>query len=209
MAEVEAVPASSVLLLRDDPLRVLMMHRHEKSSFVPNMWVFPGGAVEEHDRRETRLDTMRAAGARETFEETGIWLGDERRSFDRSSTLDTLMREAPLHFERLVWTSHWITPAGIPMRFDTWFFLVQVVADTIDALQNREAVEMIWIEPAEALARHKRDEMPMVFPTIKNLEAISPFSSAAAVIDSRRGADIRPIQPRMIVEGGRKKIVLP
>src|SRR4029077_15220855 len=47
--EVVPIPAASVLLLRDDPLEVLMIRRHERSSFVPNAWVFPGGAVDEAD----------------------------------------------------------------------------------------------------------------------------------------------------------------
>jgi 8-oxo-dGTP pyrophosphatase MutT (NUDIX family) len=209
MAEVEAVPASSVLLLRDDPLRVLMMQRHEKSAFVPGMWVFPGGAVEDADRGATPIDTMRIAGARETFEETGIWLGNETTSFPRESSVATLMSAAPLDMSRLVWTSHWITPFGIPMRFDTWFFLVAVSKKIVEAIPNREAIEMRWIEPREALERNRRGEMPMVFPTIKNLEAIESFQSAESLITSRRGADIKPLQPRMVSEGGRKKIVMP
>ena len=209
MAEVEAIPASSVLLLRDSPLRVLMMHRHEKSAFVPGMWVFPGGAVEETDHRETTLDTMRVAGARETFEETGIWLGDETRLFRRDATLEELMHQAPLDWTRLVWTSHWITPIGIPMRFDTWFFLIAVRDAVIDAVPNRESLEMRWIEPREALRLHSSNEKPMVFPTVKNLEAIEAFDSAAELIASRHGATIEPVQPRLVIDGGRKKIVLP
>jgi 8-oxo-dGTP pyrophosphatase MutT (NUDIX family) len=209
MAEVEAVPASSVILLRNGPLRVLMMHRHEKSAFVPGMWVFPGGAVEEGDRRPTPIDTMRTAGARETFEETGIWLGDETKSFPRESSFASLMSTAPLDMNRLVWTSHWITPLGIPIRFDTWFFLIAVSEKVVEAIPNREAMEMRWIAPREALERNRRDEMPMVFPTIKNLEAIESFGSAEDLIASRRESDIKPVQPRMVSEGGRKKIVMP
>ena len=186
-----------------------MMHRHEKSAFVPGMWVFPGGAVEETDHRKTALDTMRVAGARETFEETGIWLGDETRLLRRNATLDELMDEAPMDWARLVWTSHWITPIGIPMRFDTWFFLIAVRDAVIDAVPNRESMEIRWIEPREALRLHRSQEMPMVFPTVKNLEAIEAFDSAAELIASRHGATIEPVQPRLVIDGGRKKIVLP
>jgi 8-oxo-dGTP pyrophosphatase MutT (NUDIX family) len=173
------------------------------------MWVFPGGAVEEGDRRPTPIDTMRTAGARETFEETGIWLGDETKSFPRESSFASLMSTAPLDMNRLVWTSHWITPLGIPIRFDTWFFLIAVSEKVVEAIPNREAMEMRWIAPREALERNRRDEMPMVFPTIKNLEAIESFGSAEDLIASRRESDIKPVQPRMVSEGGRKKIVMP
>jgi len=75
MAEVAAVPAASVLVLRDGPLEVLMMRRRADASFVPNAWVFPGGAVDEEDRAlgdGSELSTMRIAAARELFEETGV-----------------------------------------------------------------------------------------------------------------------------------------
>ena len=39
------LPAASVIVLRDSPLEVLLLRRNEKSSFVPNAWVFPGGVV--------------------------------------------------------------------------------------------------------------------------------------------------------------------
>ncbi len=46
------IPAASVIVLRDAPLEVLMLRRSEKSSFVPNAWVFPGGAIEAGESAE-------------------------------------------------------------------------------------------------------------------------------------------------------------
>lgn len=209
---VTPVPAASVILLRDAPLSVLMMRRHEKSTFVPGMWVFPGGAVEDCDRAMSdgsELDTMRLAAARETFEETGIWVGDETRSFAAGRTIEDLQREAPLDRDRLIWTSHWITPVEVPMRFDTWFFLMKVREDVIDPVDSHESDAMSWIEPRKAIARHEAGTFPLVFPTLKNLEAIADHASAEELIASRRGITIAPVMPRMIVENGRKKIVLP
>ncbi len=42
-----------------------------------------------------------------------------------------LVAEAPLDLAKLVWTSRWITPAGIPKRFDTYFFLAAVSRDAV------------------------------------------------------------------------------
>ena len=95
------------------------------------------------------------------------------------------------------------------MRFDTWFFLIAVGDDVIDAAPNRESIEMRWIEPRAALREHQAGAMPMVFPTLRNLEAIESFQSSDALIASRKGVDIRPVQPLLVSEGGRKKIVLP
>jgi 8-oxo-dGTP pyrophosphatase MutT (NUDIX family) len=170
---VEPVAAASVILLRDQPLEVLMILRHEKSSFVPSAWVFPGGAVDPEDGEAGTIEAARAAAIREVFEETAIRLDGE-----------------------LVPTSRWITPAGLPKRFDTWFFLASVPRDLAVTLQEEEAVDSIWIAPKDALER--RREFTMVFPTIKNLEAIAGATSVEALLASRRGADIRPIEPVLV-----------
>jgi 8-oxo-dGTP pyrophosphatase MutT (NUDIX family) len=203
------IPAASVLLLRDAPLEVLMMLRHESSSFVPDAWVFPGGAVEDDDRalaQHEELNTMRYAAARELFEESGIWLGRPLRGVEAKraallageTTFRDLLAEAPLDLEKLVWTSRWITPKGIPKRFDTYFFLATCGRDAVATVQESEAADIIWIPPGEAIERHLRREMKLVFPTLKNLEAIAGFGSAAELIDSRRDASIEAVEPVLI-----------
>ena len=191
MAEVEAIPAASVLLLRDDPMEVLMVLRPEKSSFAPDVWAFPGGGVEEED--EVRgdgilLNTMRWAAARELNEETSIEIAD---------------------LERFVWTSRWITPAGLPKRFDTYFFLACTDRSAIAKPQNGEIADVTWISPAEAIERHLRNDFPLVFPTLKNLEAIVGFRSSGELMESRRRAEIPTTQPIMVIENGKRKFVLP
>lgn len=222
MAEVTAVPAASVLLVRDgtpspeaSPYEVLMLHRHEQASFVPGVWVFPGGAVDDLDRevaRErfggTHLAAMRTAAARELFEETGVWLGGplenaeqkRRRLLAGNLGIRALLEECPVDIDALVWTSHWITPVGIPKRFDTYFFLAAAPPDSQVTLLNEEAVDARWVTPEEALR-----ELKMVFPTIRNLEAVRGFTNASELIASRRGQEIPVIQP-IIVDG---KIRLP
>lgn len=206
MAEVAAIPAATVIVLRDAPLELLMIRRRADASFVPDAWVFPGGAVEPEDAREIQLDTMRIAAARELFEEAGIWLGapladaeTKRRALLAGElTFRQLLDEAPLDLGTLTWTSHWITPFGVPKRFDTWFFLARVERDAVATAQLSEAVDVLWISPEEAIARAK--ELKLVFPTIRNLEALRGFATADELIASRIGADIQPVQP-LIVDG--------
>lgn len=205
------LPAASAIVLRDGPLELLMLRRHQGASFMPNAWVFPGGIAEQLDRELGHGDTlaaMRIAAVRETFEETGVWLGapledaeDKRRRL-LAGDLDMrqLLAEAPVDLERLVWTSRWITPAGVPKRFDTYFFLAKVARDVVASAEQQEAVDVVWIDPAEALAKHAAGEMQMVFPTLRNLEALTGFDTADALMDSRRGATIEPIEP-VLVDG--------
>jgi 8-oxo-dGTP pyrophosphatase MutT (NUDIX family) len=210
LAEVTPLPAASVIVLRDAPpaFEVLMIRRHASASFVPNAWVFPGGVVDQLDREIARergdgslLGRMRVAAARELFEETGIWLGaplegadgKRRRVLAGNLGFRQLLDESPVDLEKLVWTSHWITPAGVPKRFDTYFFLVKVGADAVATVEHVEAVEAVWITPDAAL-----ESLNMVFPTIRNLEALRGFDSADALIASRRGAVIQPVEPVLV-----------
>jgi len=183
--EISPIPAASVLILRD-PLEVLMILRHEKSSFVPGAWVFPGGAVDAADGAAGSQDALRRAALREVLEETGVSLESD-----------------------LVLTSRWITPKGMPKRFDTWFYLASAPSDLVITLEQKEAVEFRWVTPAEALKRQTSGEFPMVFPTIRNLEALLPFRSATEAIDARRNAVIEPVEPVLVIEDGRKRIRLP
>jgi len=214
-ADVPPIPAASVILLRDAPLEVLMIRRHSKSTFVPDAWVFPGGVVDPTDKDlgdGTDLGTMRVTAARELFEESGIWLGaklsdaeEKRRALLAGEmTFASLVSEAPLDLSGLVWTSRWITPVGVPRRFDTYFFLAIAGRDAVASAENVEAVEVMWIAPSEAI-----EKLQIVFPTLKNLEAIAGFTSAEELLASRRGAEIATTRPVLVVEGGKKKIILP
>jgi 8-oxo-dGTP pyrophosphatase MutT (NUDIX family) len=79
------VPAATVLLLRDHPaFEVLMICRHERSSFAGGALVFPGGRVDpgDHDAAwadyadglspEPRMAASQIAAIREAYEETGV-----------------------------------------------------------------------------------------------------------------------------------------
>ena len=99
---VPAVPAASVVVLRDTPngVETLLLERPKTATFAPGALVFPGGKVNPDDsdiaavatRETTRvawqhrlhLDTPDAAGAflaaavRETYEETGVLLACDK-----------------------------------------------------------------------------------------------------------------------------------
>ncbi len=218
--DVAVIPAASVLVLRDRPFEVLMIRRHKRSSFVPDVWVFPGGAVDPSDAaigNRSELATMRAAAARELFEETGIWPGAPLAQSDaqRKALLEgtvafaSLVAQAPIDFDRFVWNSRWITPVGVPKRFDTYFFLTEVGRDVVATPENEEAVEVTWISPQDALRLEAEGAFPMVFPTIKHLEAITAFDSVPILLDSRRGVDVPTTRPILEDDHGRKRIVLP
>jgi 8-oxo-dGTP pyrophosphatase MutT (NUDIX family) len=224
--EVPAVPAATTIVLRGDPFEVLMMRRHLKSTFVPGAWVFPGGVLEKEDVEvgrdlfgEDAIEEhgLRLCAVRELFEESGIWIGSQlpdaadlrRRLLASAATVRDLADVSKPRLDDLVLTARWITPIGVPKRFDTWFFLVMAKHDEVATPEMSEGTEILWIRPDEALVRHRTGELTMVFPTLKNLEAIASFSSAETLIASRRATEVRVTRPILVVDGDRKRIILP
>ena len=48
-----------------------------------------------------------------------------------------------------------------------------------------------------------------MFPTIKHLEQLTGFRSAAEALAAARRRDVVPVQPRVLVEGDSARVVLP
>lgn len=112
--------------------------------------------------------------------------------------------------DRVHYFSHWITPVGPPRRYDTRFFVAAAPPEQEPLHDDRETIASLWVKPLDALARHRRGELEMIFPTIRNLEAIGRFDrsddllAAAAAI-----TDIPAILPRIVDDEGGMRIVLP
>ncbi|MGJ8604537.1 MAG: NUDIX hydrolase [Marivita sp.] len=165
--------AATVIVLRDRDHRpsVLMGQRGAKAAFMPNKFVFPGGAVDVEDATvpfaaplsavctsrlidDSPLDraaALAAAAIRELWEETGQILGqpgvwdappDNWRDFAAHGHLPNA---APLQF-----VFRAITPPGRPRRFDARFFLLdadELASDPDDfSAASDELVHLQWIE---------------------------------------------------------------
>ncbi len=184
-------PAATVILLRrggkhsDRGLEVCMVRRNPEARFMPGVWVFPGGAVDEADGAGE--PGFRACAVRELREEAGIEV------------------DAP----ELVAYSRWITPRVVPIRFDTHFYLALAPAHSPPTPDGAETVEAGWFSPADALDAHGRDEMALVFPTIKHLESLLPHANAAEALEAARRREVRPVEPRVVGEGKDQRIELP
>jgi 8-oxo-dGTP pyrophosphatase MutT (NUDIX family) len=180
--------AATVIVLRGgaDALEVLLVRRTPQARFMGGVWVFPGGAV---DAGEGEGDTAhRIAAVRELQEEAGIVLDDPGS---------------------LVKFSRWITPAEVVVRYDTHFFLAALPPGQEASIDGSEIVDQGWFAPADALAANERGDIGLVFPTIKHLEQLAEFASADALLRHARGREVGPVQPRVVTEGGRGRIILP
>ncbi len=167
------------------------------------------------------------AAIRETFEEAGILLAyrdpphliafDEEQQMrfakyrgqvqeDHFSFSAIIQKEGlKLATERLFYFAHWITPEVAPVRFDTRFF-VAVAPPNQEALHDAsETTAHRWITPREVLDEHKREGLPVPFPTLSNIETLAQFSSVDEVIASTRDGEVPTVQPIVVIEDGIKK----
>jgi 8-oxo-dGTP pyrophosphatase MutT (NUDIX family) len=164
----EAVPAATVVLLRDAPgagLETLMVRRSSKLEFAGGMWVFPGGRVDPGDvpPDDDVIEAARRAAVREAREEADL-------------VVDA---------DALVPFAHWVPPPVTAKRFATWFFLGPAPegAVTVDMGEIRDHR---WISPADAIARRDAEEIELAPPTWVTLHRLAAYEDvAAAVADAR------------------------
>lgn len=125
--------AAALILWRDTPAgpEMLMGRRHAKSRFMPNVLVFPGGAVDRADHYAKPLTplseatraalklkatpslahALAVAAVRELYEETGLTLG-ERRGAGIAADLGCIE-----------YLCRAVTPASSPIRFNARFLV--------------------------------------------------------------------------------------
>jgi 8-oxo-dGTP pyrophosphatase MutT (NUDIX family) len=181
-----------VVLLRrggkhgDRELEVLLLKRSAEAKFMPNVWVFPGGAVDAADGAGEA--GYRACALRELTEEAAIELAAD---------------------EELVLFSRWITPAVISTRFDAWFFLALAPAHTPPQPDGIETTEAAWFEPAAALAAQAEGELVLAFPTISQLQALREFRTSEEALSAHRDRPVEPILPVVLGDRENHRVVMP
>ena len=169
--------AASLVLTRHSSggLEVLMGRRPVKSSFAPDVFVFPGGKLDPADRttkaaRPLPADSVRRSGAspalaealaaaalRETAEETGLILPADHGAL-------TLMARA-------------ITPTVSPIRFHARFFLADWDAAHGQHADSHELTDLAFRPLAETAKLPLMDVTEAVLEGVAGLEtgALQPF----------------------------------
>jgi len=175
--------------------------------------------------------SFRIAAIRETFEESGILLArpkgskalvDPKRAGeieaahradlnDRKTTfLQVLTGNGMLlALDELVPYAHWITPEGMPKRFDTWFFLAAAPPNQLGAHDGKEATDSIWVSPREALDGGETGRFKLPFPTTRNLIKLGKQGSVKAALDDCQGRSIVTVMPVMTRLNGGRQLRIP
>jgi 8-oxo-dGTP pyrophosphatase MutT (NUDIX family) len=145
--------------------RLLMGRRRHDQVFLPSKYVFPGGAVERADRFAPCADALRPseaaklviamrgvpspsraralalAAARETFEETGLLIGERGSSAcgpSQGAWSRFLAQGVVPKIGAMTYFARAITPPGRPRRYDTRFFCLDAsaIAHRIEAVDG-------------------------------------------------------------------------
>jgi 8-oxo-dGTP pyrophosphatase MutT (NUDIX family) len=182
---VDAVPAATVVLLRDGEtgLEVLLGRRSSKLAFHGGAWVFPGGRIDPEDYADDPTDVVGAArrgAVREAMEEAGVEVDPDA----------------------LVHLSNWTTPDISPKRFATWFFVGPVAGGTAVA-DGAETDKLQWFRPQEALDARARGEIELAPPQWITLRWLLDHGSVTEAMAAATLGEAIDFTPRFhFIEGG-------
>jgi len=220
--------AATVLVTRDaaEGLEVYLVRRHAKASWLGDVHVFPGGAVDDEDRAAAARSPLHGSAgdvdpafvitaARESFEESGLLFADRPIEPEPLSAARRALLEGELTFAQILerfdarvdasqlrFFSRWITPAGVePRRFDARFFVARVPRDQIAEADALEVMDGRWLRPVAALAAYERGEIGMIFPTVKHLERIAPYRTVDELLVFAAAKRIATVQPDVTEHG--------
>jgi 8-oxo-dGTP pyrophosphatase MutT (NUDIX family) len=170
--------ATLILVRRDQKLpRILMGKRAAGHKFMPNKFVFPGGKVDAGDSRlqpphdlhpavlkrlrescsESRARALAMAAIRETYEETGLVLGEPDTPTLKTRSphwRDFLQYDINPRLDTLHFVARAITPPYRNRRFDARFFMGE--ADLIQGDVHEkpegsgELLELHWVTLKDA-----------------------------------------------------------
>ena len=172
----------------------------------------------------------RAAAIRELFEEANVLLAHRegavlavneemvarfanyRQAFnERKGSLVEMARaeHLVLAMNSLAYFAHWITPEGMPKRFDTHFFLASAPAQQEAIYDNLETSDGVWIRPKDAIERSQQGTFPIAFPTFHQLRDLSAFRTVQDAIQATATRYVPTHIPMLTIQNGVAHVSLP
>jgi glyoxylase-like metal-dependent hydrolase (beta-lactamase superfamily II)/8-oxo-dGTP pyrophosphatase MutT (NUDIX family) len=164
------------------------------------------------------------AAVRECFEEVGLLFADpaDGAALERAhqhwrgplqrgeQPIAVLYEQLGLQIQLQGWQyfSHWLTPPGLPKRFDTRFFVARAPAGQTAVPDLGEAVELMWLTPTEALDAQRG--LTLLPVTRRTLQVLARFVAVQDALDFARGqAEVPLTMPRRAAAARGPRVVLP
>lgn len=223
----EAIPAATLIVVRERSAgapELLMVERAGGMAFAAGAWVFPGGRIDEADRRlgkDIGIDPAAVAAIRETVEETAVPVGitptpdsAAARALQDALVADKPLADllGPLQIDAATLTpfARWVPKFHAVRRFDTLFFVALCPeGDWRPRHIEGECSAAEWLTAAEVLERDKRGEARLIFPTRRNLERLAQHSSFEAIRADALAHPIEPVTPWVEEQDGERFITIP
>ena len=128
-----------------------------------------------------------SAGGPVNFDETGVAqrFSVHRDSLNRRETSFSEICRAEhltLPVNQLTYFSRWLTPEGMPKRFDTCFFICPMPVNQVPLHDGYETVSGLWVTPENALTQGNSGKIKLVPATIKTLETLSGYESVDGLV---------------------------
>ncbi|HEX6741880.1 MAG TPA: NUDIX hydrolase [Sphingomicrobium sp.] len=225
----DAIPAATLIVVRDRPglpPELLMVERAEGMAFAAGALVFPGGRIDEADRRlAARLgaDAAVIAAIRETIEETAVPAGfaapprsehclEIQSALAAGEDFAHILDQAgaELDLAALTLFARWVPKFHAVRRFDTLFFVARCPAGQWQpSVIQGECAGAHWLPAAEVIERDRRGEARLIFPTRRNLERLAQHASFNEVRADALSHPIEPVTPWVEERGGEKFITIP
>jgi 8-oxo-dGTP pyrophosphatase MutT (NUDIX family) len=157
----------------------LLVRRNSALRFYGGYWVFPGGAIDEADGTPIETASLRA-GCRELREEAGL----------------------ELSARELVYWARWITPSGLPRRFDTRFFVARQPHGQSARVVDGEVTAVTWLPIASWSGLSEAGAFPVPLATqfvLRELaEALYEHRSLATLLAAADTRQVVPVLPKMV-----------
>jgi 8-oxo-dGTP pyrophosphatase MutT (NUDIX family) len=224
----EAIPAATLIVVRDraGPPELLMVERSEGMAFAAGALVFPGGRIDEADRKlgeRLSVDPHAIAAVRETIEETAIPAGlaspprpehclEIQAALIADQDFAHVLEQSGAELDAAALTpfARWVPKFHAVRRFDTMFYVALCPpGDWRPSVIEGECAGAHWLSAREALDREQRGEARLIFPTRRNLERLAQHNSFEEIRADALAHPIEPVTPWVEERDGEKFVTIP
>jgi len=223
----EAIPAATLIVVRDrpgGPPELLMVERAGGMAFAAGAWVFPGGRIDDADRRlgeASGIEPAAVAAIRETIEETAVPVGvaptpdrttarELQDALVEDRPLADLLGDLELDAGALTPFARWVPKFHAVRRFDTMFFVARCPdGEWEPRVIEGECATAAWLTAADLLDRDRRGAARLIFPTRRNLERLARHSSFDEIRADALAHPIDPVTPWVEERDGERFITIP
>lgn len=225
----EAIPAATLIVVResrDSAPELLMVERAQGMAFAAGALVFPGGRIDEADRRlaaELGIEAAAVAAVRETIEETAIPVGlspqppeaitiELQRALVADEPFSKLLTKHELQIDKEALTpfARWVPKFHAVRRFDTLFFVARCPAgEWQPRVVAGECSRAEWMSADDVLKSERSGATRLIFPTRRTIERLAQHSSFEAIRNDAVTHPIEPISPWVEERDGEKFITIP